>query len=134
MKVVIVDDDQTVRTALSRYLTRCGYDVVGEAHDGESGLAIARRVEPDVVVMDLKMPNMTGTEAARALRRTHPAIEVIMHSAYDETAFRTVAEHAGATHYVVKGESPEGLLSVLADVASRRGLPPARPATSGSAW
>lgn len=120
MKVLIVDDDETVRTALSRYLARCGYEVVGEAHDGESGVEIARRTEPDVVIMDLKMPNMTGTEAARALRRTHPAIEVIMHSAFDETAFRTVAEHAGATHYVVKGEGPDRLLAVLAEVSGRR--------------
>lgn len=125
MKVLIVDDDHTVRAALSRYLTRCGYAVVGEAHDGESGVELARRLEPDVVIMDLKMPNMTGTEAARALRRTHPSIEVIMHSAFDEAAFRTVAEHAGATHYVVKGESPDGLLPVLAEVAARRGDGPA---------
>ena len=131
MRVLIVEDDQSVRAALGRYLTRCGYEVVGEAHDGETGVEIARRVEPDVVIMDLKMPNMTGAEAARALRRTHPDIEVIMHSAYDEAAFGTVAEHAGATHYVVKGESPEDLLAVLTEVASRRGHRPASAAPSG---
>lgn len=116
MRILLVDDDPAIRSALRRYLERCGQTIVGEGHDGEHGLALARALEPDVVVMDLKMPKMTGTEAARLLTMSHPHIEIIMHSAFDERAFQTVAKQAGIGHYLVKGAGPAELMRVLREL------------------
>lgn len=115
MRILLVDDDPAIRGALRRFLERSGHEVVGEGHDGEHGLQLARELQPEVVVMDLKMPKMTGTEAARLLHMTHPHIEVIMHSAFDERAFQTVAKQAGVQHYLVKG-APAELVRVLREL------------------
>lgn len=122
MRILLVDDDPAIRAALRRFLTRSGHEIVGEAHDGEEGLRLARALTPEVVIMDLKMPNMTGTEAARLLRKTHPDIAVIMHSAYDERAFQTVAGNAGVSHYIVKGDGPAKLVAVLAELGAQRAI------------
>ena len=120
MKILLVDDDQNMRSALRRFLERYGHQIAGEAYDGEVGLSLARELNPDVVVMDLKMPHMTGTEAARLLRKSHPHIDVIIHSAYDEQAFKAVATKAGAVCYIVKGEGPAQLLNLLHELENRR--------------
>lgn len=130
MRILLVDDDPAMRAALRRFLARCGHEVLGEAHDGEEGLNLARSLAPEVVIMDLKMPNMTGTEAARLLHKSHPDIDVIMHSAFDERAFQTVAENAGAVRYIVKGNGPAELVAVLNELAEKRQHREAGPGTA----
>lgn len=119
MKILLVDDDPAMRVALRRFLERSGHQVVGEAHDGAEGLATARSCAPDLVIMDLRMPNMTGTEAARLLRKTNPEIAVIIHSAFDERGFKHVAEKAGVVRYVVKGDGPGELLAAIREVEAQ---------------
>jgi two-component system, NarL family, invasion response regulator UvrY len=130
MRVIVVDDDPAVRAALQRLLTRAGFDVVAAGHDGEHGLQLARTLRPDVVVMDLKMPKMTGTEVARLLRDSNPEIRVVIHTAYDEPAFETVAVNAGVTDYIVKGGGAGALIDVLRRFEQQLPMTDADPATS----
>lgn len=125
MRILLVDDDPAMRVALRRFLERNGHQIVGEAHDGAEGLAAARASAPDLVIMDLRMPNMTGTEAARLLRKTNPDIAVIIHSAFDERGFKTVAEKAGVVRYVVKGDGPGELLAAIRQLDEQAGPAPA---------
>jgi DNA-binding NarL/FixJ family response regulator len=122
-RLVLVDDDQALVGELAALLTDVGYDVVGVAGDGVSGIDLVARTEPDAVVMDVRMPGMSGTEAADILRVRHPDLPVIVMSAYDDEGIVAAADAAQVAAYLVKGCSAEELCSTLDTVvAHRRGL------------
>jgi DNA-binding NarL/FixJ family response regulator len=85
--IVVADDEVLLRQGLSSLLERSGFDVVGEASDGEELLDLASRLEPDLVVVDIKMPptyRLEGLEAAKVIRRWHPRIGILVLSAHVE--------------------------------------------------
>src|SRR6266508_3870955 len=103
IKVVIADDHSLVRQGLRRYLEMAGdIVVVGEASNGKEALALMENGagEPDIVLLDIRMPEMDGLEAARKIRQHHPAVGVIMLTAYDDRQFVVEAVRAGARGYV----------------------------------
>src|SRR5260221_8123481 len=83
MRVLIVDDHEVVRKGVRSLLLRSGYDVCGEGVDGEDGLAKAKELKPDVIVMDVTMPRLNGLEATRQMRGILPDIQVVILSQHE---------------------------------------------------
>jgi DNA-binding NarL/FixJ family response regulator len=77
-RVLIADDHPQVRSVLRRLLVEASFDVCGEAADGLEAIESARRLQPDVIVMDLRMPHMNGIEAARAIRAEFPGMPIML--------------------------------------------------------
>jgi AmiR/NasT family two-component response regulator len=100
-RVVIADDESLVRTDLREALTELGYLVVGDVGDGQSAVNMARELDPDVVVMDIKMPGMDGIEAAQILTQEKIA-PVVLLTAYSQKELIDRAKEAGVVGYLVK--------------------------------
>ncbi len=100
-KVLVAEDEALIRLDLVELLTSEGYEVIGEAGDGEQALAMARELEPDLVVMDVKMPKMDGISAASAIAEERIA-PVVMLTAFSQRELVERAREAGAMAYVVK--------------------------------
>ena len=121
IKVVIADDHSLVRQGLRRYLEMAGdIEVVGEASNGREALAIMEngKGDPDVALLDIRMPEMDGLEAARRIQERHPSVAVIMLTAYDDRQFVVEAVRAGARGYVLKARDAEHLIQTVRLVAS----------------
>jgi len=101
--VVIVDDHQAMRTALRDALEDEGATVVGEADNGPAGVELAARLQPDVVLMDLRLPGISGLEATHQIKQRHPAVQVLVLTAYDDPALDREAMAMGAYAFLVKG-------------------------------
>ncbi|GCF06984.1 response regulator transcription factor [Dictyobacter arantiisoli] len=118
IRVAIVDDHVIVREGLRLILeTGEGIDVVGDAANGREALELAANVSPEVMLMDLRMPEMDGIEALTRIRGAWPAINVIILTTYngDELMFRGL--HAGARGYLLKDVSRETLLDAVRSAA-----------------
>ena len=100
-RVIIADDESIIRMDLREMLTNLDYLVVGEVGDGRSAVNLARELKPDVVIMDIKMPDMDGIEAARVLTEEHIA-PVILLTAYSQKDLVERAKVAGVVGYMVK--------------------------------
>ncbi len=100
-RVIIADDESIIRLDLREMLTNLDYLVVGEAGDGRSAVNLARELKPDVVIMDIKMPDMDGIEAARVLTEERIA-PVILLTAYSQKDLVERAKVAGVVGYMVK--------------------------------
>ncbi len=107
-RVIIADDESLIRMDLREMLTNLGYLVVGEAADGQSAVNQARELRPDVVIMDVKMPDMDGIEAARILTEERIA-PVVLLSAYSQRELVQRAREAGVVAYLVKPYREEEL-------------------------
>lgn len=104
IRIVLVDDHPVVLDGLDAILgTQEDFEVVGTASDGEAGLAIIARHAPDVVLMDLEMPDMDGVETIRKAREARPELRVIAFTAYDTDERILDALRAGARGYLLKG-------------------------------
>ncbi len=100
-RVIVADDESLVRADLREALTELGYLVVGEVGDGQSAVNMARELDPDVVVMDIKMPGIDGIEAARVLTQERIA-PVVLLTAYSQKDLIERAKEAGVVGYLVK--------------------------------
>ena len=100
-RVIIADDESIIRMDLREMLTNLGYLVVGDVGDGRSAVNLARELGPDVVIMDIKMPDMDGIEAARILTEEKIA-PVLLLSAYSQQDLVERAKEAGVAGYIVK--------------------------------
>ncbi|MDS1369013.1 response regulator transcription factor [Streptococcus suis] len=118
IRVMLVDDHEMVRLGLKSYLNlQLDVEVVAEASDGEEGLAKALEVKPDVVVMDLVMPKMTGVEATLALLKEWPQAQIVILTSYlDNEKIYPVLE-AGARGYMLKTSSADEILAAIRKVA-----------------
>ena len=120
IKVIIADDHSLVRQGLRRYLEMAGdIQVVGEAANGREVLGIMDdgAGDADIVLLDIRMPEMDGLEAARRIKQHHPAVGVIMLTAYDDRQFVVEAVRAGAKGYVLKARDAEHLIQTVRLVA-----------------
>lgn len=113
LRVLLVEDHTLFRRGLSRLLTEHGFDVVGEAADGQAGLDLAERLRPDIVLTDLHMPIMGGIELAREVCATDkpPKVLVLTISIDDEDVIEAV--RAGASGYLIKDADPKEIASAL---------------------
>jgi two-component system, response regulator PdtaR len=130
-RLVVADDHDLLRSALVALLDQAGFDVVGQAADGVDAVALAKALEPDVVLMDLRMPILGGLDAARLIKDARLATQVVLLTAFESPALEQQAEEAGCFAYLVKGAPPGDLRLVLhRAVASRRSLTPPAAGTS----
>ncbi|MFT8856738.1 ANTAR domain-containing response regulator [Bifidobacterium aquikefiri] len=110
--VVVAEDESLIRLDIVEALGDAGYDVVGEAASGQEALDFTRKMKPDVVVMDVKMPGMDGITAAKEIGKDNLA-PVVMLTAFSQQKLVEKAAEAGAMAYVVKPFVPEKLLPAL---------------------
>ena len=119
IRVLITDDHKVVRRGLRGFLELDpALEVVGEAGNGEEAVAMARRLEPDVVLMDLLMPVMDGIEATREIRRELPEVEVVALTSVLEDASVTGAVKAGAIGYLLKTTEADELCEAIKAAAA----------------
>jgi AmiR/NasT family two-component response regulator len=108
-RVVVAEDEALIRMDIVEVLGEAGFDVVGEASDGETAVALVRDLLPDLVVMDITMPKLDGLSAAEIIGKERLA-PVVMLTAFAQPEFVARASEAGAIAYVVKPFTPERLL------------------------
>ena len=107
VRVLIVDDHDGFRAGLKILLAECGFDVVGDAADGETALTLVESLLPDVVLMDLQLPRISGVEAARQILLSRPKTAVVMLTVSADEGDVIEALIGGACGYLVKGTSPD---------------------------
>jgi response regulator NasT len=117
-RVIVVEDEALIRMDIVEVLRENGFDVVGEASDGETAISMTRELLPDLVVMDITMPKMDGLTAAEAINKERLA-PVVMLTAFAQPEFVARAVEAGAIAYVVKPFTPERLLPQIEVALSR---------------
>jgi DNA-binding NarL/FixJ family response regulator len=114
IRVLLGDDHTLVREGLRRFLeTAEGIEFVGEASTGADMIDLAREAKPDVIVLDIRMPEMDGIEAARHITAELPGARVVMLTAYDDRHFVVEAVRAGAKGYVLKSKDTDHLLQAV---------------------
>lgn len=117
IKVLVVDDHELVCAGICRMLADIEeLLVVGEAHSGEEALISAKQLQPDVVLMDVRMPGIGGLETTRRLLARQPEIKVIAVTAYDEDPYPTRLLQAGASGYLTKGAVLEEMVTAIRQV------------------
>jgi DNA-binding NarL/FixJ family response regulator len=116
-RVVVVDDQELVRTGFAMILEKAGVEVVGQGADGEEGVALATELAPDVVLMDVRMPTLDGIEATRRITSVPGAPRVLVLTTFDldEHVFAAVA--AGASGFLLKDVAPDDLVHAVQVVA-----------------
>jgi response regulator NasT len=118
MRILIAEDETIIRLDVRTLLEKAGHEVVAEARDGEEAVALAAEHDPDLIVMDVRMPHMDGIEAARAITDRRP-VPIVMLTAYAEQDLVLRASEAGAYAYLVKPFREVDLLPAL-DTARAR--------------
>jgi DNA-binding NarL/FixJ family response regulator len=112
-RIMLVDDHPLTRDGLAALLAGHGFDVVGEASDGEEAIELARELQPDVILLDLSMPGVGGLDALPRLRSESPSSEVVVLTASGDEQNLLAAIRGGAAGYLLKTEPPERLVDFL---------------------
>jgi two-component system response regulator NreC len=114
IRVLLVDDHETVREGLRLLLdSQSDMEVVAEAADGRAAVEFNERFRPQVVVMDLSMPEMNGLQATQAIKRSHPGTAIVALTRHDDAAFVDELKKAGASAYVLKQSASRELLDAV---------------------
>lgn len=113
IRLMLADDHRMLREGLSRSMTDHGFDVVGEASDGAEAVDLADSVRPDVILMDVTMPELDGVEATRQVKLAHPEIRVVMLTMHADQEVLAAAIRAGASGYLVKDCSTEEIADAV---------------------
>jgi two-component system, response regulator PdtaR len=118
MRVLVAEDETIIRLDLRDLLERSGFEVCAEARDGEEAVALARSEQPDVAIMDVKMPKLDGIEAARRILDDRP-IPIVMLTAYGQDELVARAVEAGVFGYLVKPFREQDLLPAIRTARAR---------------
>ena len=113
IRVLLADDHRMLREGLRRSLTEEGFDIVGEAENGEQAVRMVEELQPDVVLMDVSMPEMDGVEATRLIGGSFTATQVIMLTMHADKEVLADAIRAGASGYLVKDCSTEEIADAI---------------------
>jgi DNA-binding NarL/FixJ family response regulator len=123
VRVLIVDDDDLMRAGLRAVLSSDDtIEVVGEAGDGAAGVAAAKKAQPDVVLMDVRMPDLDGVSATRELVASVPESKVVILTTFEEDEYVFGALRAGASGFLLKRTAPEALIAAIHAVAAGESL------------
>jgi len=115
-RVLLADDHALIRQGLKALLESQGFQVVGEASDGQATLRSAEKTHPDVAILDISMPVLNGMDAARELKKSSPKTKIILLTQHDEDQYVTEALRAGAKGYVLKSQAAEDLVQAIREV------------------
>lgn len=116
-RVLLADDHAVVRMGIRDLLNKAGdIRVVAEADDGETARQLIRETVPDVVVLDIRLPQASGIEVARWARETYPEMAILILTAYDDTPFVASAIQVGVNGYILKTATPEVIVQGIRDV------------------
>lgn len=119
VNIVLADNNQAIRKGLRALLaSEPDFTIVGEAENGLEALEIVRSTLPDIIILDLIMPRLSGLEVARCLCRDYPETRIMMLSIYGNEAYVSEALHSGAKAYILKESPPELLLQAIRIVMS----------------
>ena len=134
MRILIADDHAVVRFGLKTILGREeGWEVVGEAASGAEALALALQLQPDIAVLDINMPGMSGLDALKAIRERLPATRVVILTLHYSTQWIQEIRRAGAKGYVTKSDADRDLVAAVAAVAAGRSYFTQKPLDAGPA-
>ncbi|MBL8163153.1 MAG: response regulator transcription factor [Anaerolineae bacterium] len=123
-RLVLVEDHVLVRQSIRAFLEGAGFEVIGEASTGTEAVQMVMNLQPDLVIMDIHLPELSGIEAARQIRQRSPSVRVIALTAYNEKAYQRALFEAGADGFVLKTAEFSELLNVIQKViASGQGAP-----------
>lgn len=120
VRVLLAEDHKIVREGTRLYLESQGVEVIGEAANGREAVELARQLQPDVVIMDIHLPELTGVEATRRIRHDCPEVRVLVLTAYDEPAYVHALLDAGADGFILKTAELAELYRALQEVAGGR--------------
>ncbi|MEQ8671963.1 MAG: response regulator transcription factor [Aggregatilineales bacterium] len=118
VRVLLVEDHNLVRQGTRMYLESRGVDIIGEATNGRDAVQMARELQPDVIVMDIHLPELTGVEATRRIRHDNDAVRVLVLTAYNDPAYVNALLEAGADGYILKTAELSELYNALLEVAA----------------
>ena len=112
-RILIVDDSFYMRTMLKNMLTDAGYDVVGEAANGQQARDMAAETKPDLITLDVILPDNTGLEVLKDIRQESPDVKIVMCSAVGQEVIVNEALESGASAYIVKPFSEDKVLEIV---------------------
>jgi len=118
IRLMLADDHRMLREGLRRSMTDQGFEVVGEARDGDEAIRLAEELQPEVILMDVTMPEVDGVEATRQIKVAFPNIKVVMLTMHADQEVLASAMRVGASGYLVKDCSTEEIANAIRDVAS----------------
>jgi DNA-binding NarL/FixJ family response regulator len=118
-KVLVIDDNEDIRDLMVLTLQRAGFNVVGSTDDPEAALAINLRERPQLILLDLHMPEVNGVEMLPFLKQDTPGVRVVVVSAISASYMTEAAMKAGANAFIVKGVSPRSIVAHLHKVARK---------------
>ncbi len=117
-RVLVIDDAKFMRAMIKDILANAGYEIAGEAENGLEAIRLYKELRPDVVTMDITMPEMNGVEALKGIRKIAPGAKVVMVTAMGQKALVIESIQSGACDFVVKPFQPERILQTLTKVLS----------------
>jgi YesN/AraC family two-component response regulator len=121
IRILIIDDNDTIREHIKSFVSaEPDIEVVGEAKDGQTAALLARKLSPDIVLMDINMPKLSGIEAAAEILKNNPLTRVIILSGFSEKHFVTTALKAGVSGYVLKTFISQDLIPALQAVMANK--------------
>lgn len=118
LRLLLVEDHVLVRQSIRAFLQGEGFDVVGEASSGTEGVQLALDLNPDLVIMDVHLPGISGIEATRRIRQERPQTHIVALTAYNEKVYQRALAEAGADAFVLKTVEFTELLAVIQTVMS----------------
>jgi DNA-binding NarL/FixJ family response regulator len=121
LRIIVVDDHLMLIQGIKKLLEgRVGLQVVGEAYDGREGVELAKRLKPDIAIVDITMPGLNGLDATRAIAKHSPRTKTILLTMHKENPYVTEALDAGVHAYVIKSQTAGDLLRAIDEVAANR--------------
>ncbi len=117
VRIILADDHEIVRQGLKSLLELKGFEVVGEAADGQESIRLCKELQPDIAVLDLTMPLINGVDAAREILKDIPGIKVVLLTMHTEERYVLDALQAGVSGYVMKTQATSDLVQALNEVS-----------------